>query len=138
MKKRSGLGVLVGLIALLSLAAPAASFAGQAVYQVFLIDGEGAPVSAPVNVTVAFYNGAGSAVWTTTQNVVPDSGLCVVKLGSLNLNFNQPYYLDVQVNGISGTGEPLVVRGPGSYSHPGEKLNTRAMNIKHEYLDITE
>jgi hypothetical protein len=139
MKKRIELGLLVmGLFALFSFTFPRASFAEtQAVYQVFLIDAEGAPVSAPVNVTVSFYDAAGgSASWSATQSVTPDSGLCVVNLNSLNLAFDRPYYLDVQVNGISGIGSPLLVQGPGSYSKAGEPMNGRPLNVKYEWLDI--
>jgi hypothetical protein len=120
--------LVVGLFALVSLAAPLAALAEtQAVYQVFLVNSEGAPVSAPVSVTVSFYDAAsgGSPYWSETQTVTPESGQCIVNLGNgnpFNLSFDMPYYLGVQVEGGAEASPRLLVQGPGSYSQAGEKL----------------
>lgn len=145
MMKRLVSGLMVaGLLALFSVTAPQISHAGmQAVYQVFLVNAEGAPVSEPVSVTVSFYDAAsgGSSYWSETQTVTPESGHCVVALGngnSFNLSFDIPYYLGVQVGAGAETTPRLLVQGPGSYSHAGGKINDQSLNVKYEWLDITE
>lgn len=143
MRNRIVFGLLMlGLLALGSLAVPQSSLADmQAVYQVFVVDSEGTPASAPVSVTVSFYDAevGGSPYWSETQTVTPDSGLCIVSLGatnSFNLSFDVPYYLGVQVGGQAESATRLAVPGPGSYSQAGADSNTQSLNVKYEWLDI--
>jgi hypothetical protein len=143
MMKRLVSGLMVaGLLVLFSVATPQISHAGmQAVYQVFLVNSEGAPVNAPVSVTVSFYDAAsgGSPYWSETQTVTPESGHCVVNLGNgnpFNLSFDIPYYLGVQVGAGAETTPRLLVQGPGSFSQTGSKTNDQQLNVKYEWLDI--
>lgn len=143
MKNRCVLGLfLLVMVALVSLAAPQASQAGmQGVYQVFVVDAEGTPASAPVSVTVGFYDAetGGSPYWSETQTVTPASGLCIVNLGAVNpfnLSFDIPYYLAVQVGGLAESTARLAVQGPGSYSQAGADGNAQSLNVKYEWLDI--
>lgn len=74
-------------------------------FQGRLLDSGGAPIAAVKAGIFKIFNvpSGGSALWTETQNVTPDAnGIYNVILGTvtaLNLDFNEPYYLEVSVGG---------------------------------------
>jgi len=112
----------------------------QGVYKVFLVDSEGTPASAPVSVTVSFYDSeiGGSPYWNETQTVTPESGLYVVNLGQtnpFNVPLDMPLYLGVQVDG-NEDGSRMALQGAGSFSQKGGSVNSQSLNVKYEWLDI--
>jgi hypothetical protein len=110
-------------------------------YQIFVTDLAGTPIANPVSITVNFYDAAtgGSAYWSETQTVTPDSGLCIVSLGAatpFNLDFSRPYYVGVSLPGAGELPTRLSVSGPGSYSRSGDKTNAHELNVKFEWLNL--
>ena len=110
-------------------------------YQVFVANLAGTPVGDPISITVSFYDSAtgGSAYWSETQTVTPDSGLCIVNLGAVtpfSLDFSRPYYLGVSLAGAGELPTRLSVPGPGAYSRSGDKINTHDLNVKYEWLNL--
>jgi hypothetical protein len=76
-------------------------------YQASLLDQTNKPVTGTLSVTFAIYtnNAGGSPLWTETQSITSTDGFINAILGQitpLNLPFDKPYYLEVQV----GTGTP--------------------------------
>ncbi|MGA2296781.1 MAG: hypothetical protein ABSG15_04445 [FCB group bacterium] len=76
-------------------------------YQASLLDQSNQPVTGVLSVTFAIYdiNSGGSPLWTETQSITSTQGFINALLGQttpLNLSFDKPYYLEVQV----GTGNP--------------------------------
>jgi hypothetical protein len=78
---------------------------GEIGHQGILTDSLGNPfTSGSFELTFTLYNqeSGGSALWSETQNVNVEEGLFTVLLGEVNpidLAFDQPYWLDVQVDG---------------------------------------
>jgi hypothetical protein len=142
-KKTRGLLFMGLLAACCAFLTPAQAFAAvmNPNYQVFVANLAGTPIVTPVSITVSFYDAAvgGSAYWSETQTVTPDSGLCVVNLGAVtpfNLDFSRPYYLGVSLAGAGELPTRLSVPGPGAFSKAGDKANTRDLNVKYEWLNL--
>jgi len=136
--------LLLGLLALCcTVVTPAKGFCEvtNPNYQVFVANLAGTPIVDPIAVTVTFYDSAvgGAAFWSETQTVTPDSGLCVLNLGAVtpfNLDFSHPYYVAVNLAGTGELPSRISVPGPGTYSRSGDKINTHAVNVKYEWLNL--
>ena len=75
-------------------------------YQGKLTDSNGAPVTETKSITFKIYNvvSGGIPLWEETRSVTINKGIFNVLLGSstdLNLAFDEPYYLGVQITGDS-------------------------------------
>jgi len=96
-------------------------------YQGKLADSSGTPVTGTKDIIFRIYDAAsgGTPLWEETQSVTADRGLFNVLLGSsttLNLPFDVPYYLGIQVAGDTEM-SPRAKIGAAGYAFRAEDAN---------------
>jgi len=97
-------------------------------YQGKLVDSNGTPITGTKNITFKIYNvsSGGSPLWQENQSVTADKGIFNVLLGSntaLNLPFDAPYYLGIQVEGDIEMSPRAKISSVG-YAFKAEGLST--------------
>jgi len=102
-------------------------------YQGKLVDSDDTPITGTKNITFKIYNvsSGGTPLWQETQSVTADRGIFNALLGSvndLNLPFDVPYYLGIQVEGDSEM-SPRARIGTAGYAFRAEKADV-AENIR--------
>ena len=106
-RMEKGLVVLIGLVLLLTLLSSVgyAQIPLKMNYQGYLTNAAGVPIDGTLQMVFSIYNVSvgGSPLWTETHSVTVNQGVYGVILGEgstptpINLPFDTPYYLGVQV-----------------------------------------